>query len=95
MPDYQKADVERFLTVHPPPFTAAQFNNSGKVGPPRPCPPILFSNPPFYRPAVIPICPPTGMSHLPCNILPVLKARHRANYVIGVSGPRCCNNALL
>ncbi|KAF8576121.1 subtilisin-like protein [Ramaria rubella] len=31
MPDYQKADVESFLKNHPPPFSAAQFNNSGKA----------------------------------------------------------------
>ena len=31
MPDYQAAAVTSFLTNHPPPFTSAQFNNSGKV----------------------------------------------------------------
>ena len=31
IPEYQKEDVEHFLRAHPPPFTAAQFNNSGKV----------------------------------------------------------------
>jgi len=32
MPDYQKAAVTSFFKNHPPPFTAAQFNNSQKVG---------------------------------------------------------------
>lgn len=31
MPDYQAAAVTSFLTNHPPPFTSAQFNNSGKA----------------------------------------------------------------
>ena len=31
LPSYQEAAVTSFLTNHPPPFTAAQFNNSGKV----------------------------------------------------------------
>jgi hypothetical protein len=31
MPAYQQDAVTSFLTNHPPPFTAAQFNNSGKV----------------------------------------------------------------
>ncbi|VDC01711.1 unnamed protein product [Peniophora sp. CBMAI 1063] len=31
IPSYQKADVTSFLKNHPPPFTSAQFNNSGKV----------------------------------------------------------------
>ncbi|EIM86260.1 uncharacterized protein STEHIDRAFT_58060 [Stereum hirsutum FP-91666 SS1] len=31
MPSYQAAAVTNFLTNHPPPFTAAQFNNSGTV----------------------------------------------------------------
>ncbi|KAH9932747.1 subtilisin-like protein [Epithele typhae] len=31
MPDYQAEAVTSFLTNHPPPFTAAQFNNSGNV----------------------------------------------------------------
>lgn len=31
MPDYQAAAVTAFLQDHPPPFTSAQFNNSGKV----------------------------------------------------------------
>jgi hypothetical protein len=31
MPDYQKADVDAFFANHPPPYTSAQFNNSGKV----------------------------------------------------------------
>ncbi|KAL1937832.1 hypothetical protein VTO73DRAFT_12852 [Trametes versicolor] len=29
LPDYQAAQVSSFLTNHPPPFTSAQFNNSG------------------------------------------------------------------
>lgn len=29
IPDYQKADVASFLKNHPPPFSGAQFNNSG------------------------------------------------------------------
>ena len=32
MPDYQATAVTSFLTNHPPPFTSAQFNNSGNVG---------------------------------------------------------------
>lgn len=31
MPSYQADAVTSFLTNHPPPFTAAQFNNSGTV----------------------------------------------------------------
>ncbi|KAH8082440.1 subtilisin-like protein [Cristinia sonorae] len=31
LPDYQSAAVKGFLKNHPPPFTAAQFNNSGNV----------------------------------------------------------------
>ncbi|KLO11791.1 subtilisin-like protein [Schizopora paradoxa] len=31
MPSYQADAVTSFLTNHPPPFTSAQFNNSGKV----------------------------------------------------------------
>ncbi|TDL19226.1 subtilisin-like protein [Rickenella mellea] len=31
MPSYQQDAVTSFLTNHPPPFTSAQFNNSGKV----------------------------------------------------------------
>ncbi len=31
IPDYQTAAVNSFLKNHPPPFTSAQFNNSGKV----------------------------------------------------------------
>ncbi|KAH8992820.1 subtilisin-like protein [Lactarius hatsudake] len=31
MPSYQKTAVTNFLKVHPPPFSAAQFNNSGKA----------------------------------------------------------------
>jgi len=31
MPSYQATAVTDFLTLHPPPFTSAQFNNSGKV----------------------------------------------------------------
>lgn len=31
VPSYQVEAVTNFLTNHPPPFTAAQFNNSGKV----------------------------------------------------------------
>ncbi|KAF8964244.1 Pro-kumamolisin, activation domain-containing protein [Flammula alnicola] len=31
IPSYQTTAVNTFLTAHPPPFTAAQFNNSGKV----------------------------------------------------------------
>ncbi|KAF8194206.1 Pro-kumamolisin, activation domain-containing protein [Pholiota molesta] len=31
IPSYQAAAVSSFLTLHPPPFTSAQFNNSGKV----------------------------------------------------------------
>lgn len=31
MPSYQAAAVSGFLQNHPPPFTAAQFNNSGAV----------------------------------------------------------------
>ncbi|KAF8478880.1 subtilisin-like protein [Gautieria morchelliformis] len=31
MPDYQKEAVESFFQEHPPPYTAAQFNNSGKA----------------------------------------------------------------
>jgi len=30
MPSYQEAAVQSFLTNHPPPFTSAQFNTSGK-----------------------------------------------------------------
>ena len=29
MPSYQEAAVKEFLQNHPPPFTGAQFNNSG------------------------------------------------------------------
>ena len=29
IPSYQKSDVASFLKNHPPPFTGAQFNNSG------------------------------------------------------------------
>ena len=31
MPDYQADAVTGFLTNHPPPFTSAQFSNSGNV----------------------------------------------------------------
>ncbi|TFK85969.1 subtilisin-like protein [Polyporus arcularius HHB13444] len=31
IPDYQTAAVNSFLKNHPPPFTSAQFNNSGKA----------------------------------------------------------------
>jgi tripeptidyl-peptidase I len=31
MPSYQKAAVTNFLKDYPPPYSAAQFNNSGKV----------------------------------------------------------------
>ena len=31
MPSYQTAAVTNFLEEHPPPYSAAQFNNSGKV----------------------------------------------------------------
>ncbi|TFK40519.1 Pro-kumamolisin, activation domain-containing protein [Crucibulum laeve] len=31
IPSYQATAVKNFLTLHPPPFTSAQFNNSGKV----------------------------------------------------------------
>jgi len=31
MPSYQEAAVKSFLENHPPPFTSAQFNNSGQV----------------------------------------------------------------
>ncbi len=31
MPAYQAPAVTNFLKKHPPPFTSAQFNNSGKV----------------------------------------------------------------
>ncbi|KAH9176550.1 subtilisin-like protein [Lactarius sanguifluus] len=31
MPSYQKTAVANFLKVHPPPYSAAQFNNSGKA----------------------------------------------------------------
>jgi tripeptidyl-peptidase-1 len=31
MPSYQAAAVTNFLTAHPPPYSAAQFNNSGQV----------------------------------------------------------------
>ncbi|TFK40518.1 subtilisin-like protein [Crucibulum laeve] len=31
MPSYQASAVKQFLTSHPPPFTSAQFNNTGKV----------------------------------------------------------------
>jgi tripeptidyl-peptidase I len=31
MPPYQRAAVTNFLEHHPPPYSAAQFNNSGKV----------------------------------------------------------------
>ena len=31
MPSYQKTAVTNFLKEHPPPYSAAQFNNSGKV----------------------------------------------------------------
>ena len=31
MPSYQTAAVTNFLKEHPPPYSAAQFNNSGKV----------------------------------------------------------------
>jgi tripeptidyl-peptidase-1 len=31
MPDYQAKAVTSFLKNHPPPYTAQQFNNSGKV----------------------------------------------------------------
>jgi tripeptidyl-peptidase-1 len=31
MPLYQAAAVTNFLNMHPPPYSAAQFNNSGKV----------------------------------------------------------------
>jgi len=31
MPSYQATAVTNFLTEHPPPFTSAQFNNSGKA----------------------------------------------------------------
>jgi tripeptidyl-peptidase I len=31
MPSYQTAAVTKFLKTHPPPYSAAQFNNSGKV----------------------------------------------------------------
>ena len=31
LPDYQATAVTNFLTNHPPPFTSAQFNNSGVV----------------------------------------------------------------
>lgn len=38
MPSYQADAVTKFLTDTPPPYTAAQFNNSGKVCPfPFPC----------------------------------------------------------
>ena len=32
IPSYQKDAVTNFLKNHPPPYSAAQFNNSGKVG---------------------------------------------------------------
>jgi len=32
VPSYQKAAVDLYLIDNPPPFTAAQFNNSGNVG---------------------------------------------------------------
>lgn len=31
MPAYQKDAVSQYLEHHPPPYTAEQFNNSGKV----------------------------------------------------------------
>lgn len=31
MPSYQTAAVTKFLKKHPPPYSAAQYNNSGKV----------------------------------------------------------------
>ena len=31
MPSYQSAAVTNFLTAHPPPYSATQFNNSGQV----------------------------------------------------------------
>ncbi|KAI0266070.1 subtilisin-like protein [Gloeopeniophorella convolvens] len=31
MPSYQKAAVSSFLKTHPPPYSAAQYNNSGKA----------------------------------------------------------------
>lgn len=31
LPDYQATQVSSFLANHPPPFTSAQFNNSGTV----------------------------------------------------------------
>jgi hypothetical protein len=37
MPDYQKAAVSHFLESHPPPYTAAQYNNSGAVKTCLPC----------------------------------------------------------
>jgi hypothetical protein len=32
LPNFQAAAVKGFLKNHPPPYTAQQFNNSGKVG---------------------------------------------------------------
>ena len=31
MPGYQEAAVKGYLKYHPPPYTAAQYNNSGMV----------------------------------------------------------------
>ena len=44
MPSFQADAVTGFLTNHPPPFTSAQFNDSGNVSPKRP---LFFSCFPF------------------------------------------------
>lgn len=71
MPSYQADAVTSFLTNHPPPFTAAQFNNSGTV---RGFPDLSANG-----------CAYLSRLSLACAYSALL-AVIRANYIIGIDG---------
>lgn len=62
MPSYQAEAVSSFLTNHPPPFTAVQFNNSGTVNFHDTDRLALFYNSVLNRSARSPIFQPMGTS---------------------------------
>ena len=75
MPDYQKDAVLDFFDNHPPPYTAAQFNNSRMVRPLDFVLQVRFTDHSVrnLRPAATLTWPPMGNLILLCYDLKVLK----------------------
>jgi len=80
MPLYQKVAVRGYLKDHPPPYTAEQYNNTGRV---KYSPSNIYRADASTRPAHIQICLLTGQYYLrPYHSSALLIRSYSANFVI-------------